>query len=104
MAYPINSTTSSYLQKQIYLLIWYLLIKMWMWKSSHAPAKKEGERNFSFLITLGLSPFLLANSPLSVPALEEDLLRVGVEETDYPEVGDHLGPGYVQLLRSFVNI
>ena len=43
------------------------------------------------------APLLLADSLLSVPALEEDLLGVGVEETNHPEVGDDLGPRDVQL-------
>ena len=43
------------------------------------------------------APLLLADSLLSVPALEEDLLRVRVKEADHAEVCDNLGPGNVQL-------
>ena len=45
------------------------------------------------------APLLLADSLLSVPALEEDLLRVRVEETNHAEVCDDLSPGNVQLYR-----
>ena len=50
------------------------------------------------------APLLLADSLLSVPALEEDLLRVWVKEADHPEVCDNLGPGYVQLYTGRASI
>ena len=45
------------------------------------------------------APLLLADSLLSVPALEEDLLRVRVKEANHAEVCDNLSPGNVQLYR-----
>ena len=40
----------------------------------------------------------LAHGLLPVPALEEDLLWVRVEQADHPKVVDNLGPGNIQLL------
>ena len=60
------------------LLVRNLLVEMRVGKCSHAS-------------------LLLAHGLLPVPALEEDLLGVGVEETNHPEVGDDLGPRDVQL-------
>ena len=45
------------------------------------------------------APLLLADSLLSVPALEEDLLRVRVKEANHAEVCDNLCSGNVQLYR-----
>ena len=45
------------------------------------------------------APLLLADSLLSVPALEEDLLRVRVKEANHAEVCDNLSSGNVQLYR-----
>ena len=42
---------------------------------------------------------LLANSSLPVPALEEDLFWVCIEETHHSEVGDNLCPGNIQFLK-----
>ena len=43
-------------------------------------------------------PLYLAHSLLSVPALEEDLFWIRVEQADHAKVVDNLGPGNVQFL------
>ena len=43
------------------------------------------------IITVNIKPLLLPHSPLSVPALEEDLLRIRVQKTNNPKVCHHLG-------------
>ena len=63
-----------------FLLVWYLLVKVWVRKCSH-------------------TSLLLPNSPLSVPALQEDLLRVSVQETHHAKVGDNLCTSNIQLLQ-----
>ena len=60
------------------LLVRNLLVEMRVGKCSHAS-------------------LLLAHGLLPVPALEEDLLRVRVKETNHAEVCDNLCPGNVQL-------
>ena len=43
-----------------------------------------------FIVTEPVSPLLLAHGPLPVPALEEDLFRIGVQQAHYSKVCDHL--------------
>merc|ERR1719447_547792 len=64
------------------LLVRDLLVKVRMWEGSH-------------------TPLLLPHSPLSVPALEEDLLRIRVQQANNPKVCHHLSSCNVQFFETW---